>query len=59
MEEFIMYPFSNYIGIIMPYRLKRTHTRDMHGKSINIDVYAANVIDPVEDFETFRRSISI
>lgn len=54
MEEFIMYPFRNHLGVIMPYRLKGSHTYEMHGQKFDVDVYSANVIDPVEDFESFR-----
>lgn len=59
MEDFIMYPFRNHLGVILPYRLKGSHTYEMNGKTFEIDVYSANIIDPVEDFESFRRAIAI
>lgn len=58
MEEFIMYPFKNNLGIVMPYRLKGSHAYEVNGQIFDVDVYSANVIDPVEDFESFRRSLS-
>lgn len=49
MEEFLLYPFKNYLGIILPY--SELYTAD---ESI---VFQANIIDPVPDIERFKRNL--
>lgn len=49
MSEFLMVPFKNYMGIVLPYKLLM-ETEDKL-------LYRANVIDPIEDYEFFRPAI--
>lgn len=49
MEEFLLYPFKNYLGIILPYN--ELYTAD---QSI---VFQANIIDPVPDIERFKNDL--
>jgi hypothetical protein len=45
-DEFIMYPFKHYLGIILPYKIL-DETR-------NHLIMRANIIDPVEDYKLFN-----
>lgn len=49
MEEFFLYPFKNYLGIILPYN--ELYTAD---QSV---VFQANIIDPVADIDRFRNDL--
>lgn len=44
-SEFIMYPFQNYMGLIIPYELKYENENKL--------VYFSNMLDPVEDYSLF------
>jgi hypothetical protein len=48
-EDFLMWSFEKNIGLIMPY--------DMHSEDDSFVVFKANVVDPSQDTDHFRRSL--
>lgn len=50
-EEFLLYPIHKNIGIVMPYDLIKDNGY--------IVTYLTNVIDPCDDFESFRKSLKL
>lgn len=49
MEEFLLYPFKNYLGIILPYNELYTTEQSI--------IFQANIIDPVADIDRFRNDL--
>lgn len=49
MEEFLLYPFKNYLGIILPYNELYTAEQSI--------IFQANIIDPVPDIERFKNDL--
>lgn len=50
-EEFLLYPIQKNIGIVMPY--------DLIKENGFIVTYMTNVVDPCDDFESFRKSLKL
>lgn len=48
-EEFLLYPFKNYLGIILPYSELYTTEQSI--------IFQANIIDPVADIDRFRNDL--
>jgi hypothetical protein len=47
-DDFMMYPFTKYLGIIMPFEIK--------SEDDNIVIYKCNIVDPVSDYMLFTRN---
>lgn len=46
-EEFMMYPFTKYLGVIIPFEIKLEDDDTI--------IYKCNIIDPVEDYTLFKK----